>query len=192
MPKKIVIVGVGALGSHLVQFLRNVDAKIRIIDFDKVEQKNTQSQFHARNSTGKPKVQALGQLMQFLFNLKLEMISNKLHDKNIDILLNDADLIVDCLDNAESRIIVQNFARKNNIACLHGALSANGDFGRVVWDNLFTIDKEPGEGAATCENGEHLPFIGLSASILAQSAKKYLDTGEMMNYHISPGGVIKI
>lgn len=192
MYRNIIIVGVGALGSHLVQFLRNVDAKIRIIDFDKVEVRNIQSQFHAKNSTGKPKVQALGQLMQFLFGLKIETISNKLHDKNINILLCDADLIIDCLDNAESRIIVQNFAKKNNIACLHGALSADGDFGRVVWDNLFNIDKEPGEGAATCENGEHLPFIGLSAAILAQSAKKYLDTGEMVSYHISPGGVLKI
>ena len=190
--KTIVIVGVGALGSHAALFLRNVDAKIRIVDFDRVEQKNTQSQFHARNSIGKSKVTALGQLMQFLFNVKIEAVPHKLTKDNDNQILGKADLIIDCLDNAAARIIIQDFARKNKVACLHGALSANGDFGRVFWDNSFNIDKEPNTGTATCEDGEHLPFIGLTASILAQSAKIYLDSGAQTNYTIHPGGVIKI
>lgn len=31
---KIVIIGAGALGSHLVQALRNEDATLKVVDFD--------------------------------------------------------------------------------------------------------------------------------------------------------------
>lgn len=59
MANMIVIVGVGALGSHLVQFIRNEQVDIRIIDFDRVEQKNVMSQFHGKPGVGKSKVAAL-------------------------------------------------------------------------------------------------------------------------------------
>jgi len=188
--QNIVIVGVGALGSHLVQFLRNMDVKIRVIDFDRVEQKNTQSQFHSRNAVGKNKAQVLSQLMHFLFNFKLEVIPHKLNKDNTEQLLKGADLIIDCLDNAEARELVQNYARKNNVNCLHGALSANGDFGRVEWDESFIIDKET-LGAATCENGEHLPFIVMTASFLAQAVKNFLTNGKHTNFQITPVNAIK-
>ena len=45
---KIVVVGVGALGSHLLLAARNVPAEWKIVDFDSVEMKNIQSQFHTR------------------------------------------------------------------------------------------------------------------------------------------------
>ena len=67
MSKIVTIVGVGALGSHLVQFLRSEDVTINVIDFDRVEQKNTQSQFHSKPSVGKMKASALKQSMQFLY-----------------------------------------------------------------------------------------------------------------------------
>jgi molybdopterin/thiamine biosynthesis adenylyltransferase len=189
--KTVVVVGVGALGSHLVQFIRNCEAKIRVIDFDRIEQKNVMSQFHARNSVGKGKAQALGQLMQFLFNVKIETVPHKLVKENVEQLLGKSDLIVDCLDNAEARILVQEYARKNKVACLHGALAADGMFGRVVWDESFTIDGDAA-GAATCEDGEHLPFIGQTATILAKAVQIFLDSDQKVGYHVHPAGAVRI
>ncbi len=76
--KKVTIVGVGALGSHLLQFTRNLDATFKVIDFDKVEQKNVMSQFHSKPNVGKGKVSSLAQTMQFLFGKKLDTIPHKL------------------------------------------------------------------------------------------------------------------
>ena len=67
----IVIVGVGALGSHLVQFMRNEKIEIKIIDFDRVEQKNVMSQFHGKPGVGKSKVDALKQAMDFFFKTSI-------------------------------------------------------------------------------------------------------------------------
>ena len=187
--KQITIAGVGALGSHVLQFIRNFDANIKIIDLDKVEQKNIKSQFHARNSTGKSKTQAATQLMQFLFNLKTDSIPHKLTNDNFSQVLKGSDLIIDCFDNYESRNIIQQYAKKNNIACLHGCLAANGEFGRVVWTEKMVIDKEANAGAATCHDGDFLPFIATVSALIARAAQEYLDKNIKVGYEVTPGNI---
>lgn len=189
--KKVTIVGVGALGSHVVLLLRNVNATIKVIDFDRVEQKNTQSQFHGKPGVGKSKVIALSQAMTFLYGSKLETNSNKLVEDNAKQLLGGSDLVIDCLDNGAARRVVQSFVRANGIPCLHGALAPEGQFGRVIWDEYFVIDDETG-GAATCEDGEHLPFIGVTSSYLAHAAKTFLAKDSKIGFSISPAGAISI
>lgn len=181
----ITIVGAGALGSHVVLFLRSLEEHIRVIDHDRIEQKNVLAQFHGKIGVGKNKAQALEQSMNFLFGVKLTTFPRKLTQDNEVQLLGGSDLILDCLDNAEARRIVQNFARKNNIACLHGALAANGEFGRVVWDEYFVID-EGGEGVATCEGGEHLPFIAMVSAHLARAAQVWVESRKKIGFNIYP------
>jgi molybdopterin-synthase adenylyltransferase len=189
--RTVTIVGVGALGSHVVQLLRGVDATLRVIDFDRVEQKNVASQFHGKPTVGKSKVMGLQQTMQYLFGVKILTIPHKLTLENDDQLLGKSDLVVDCLDNGEARRIVQAFVRRSSTPCLHGALAANGGFGRVVWDEHFKIDDESGAGAATCEDGAHLPFISITSSFLARAAQEFLGTGRKFGFEVSPGGVIR-
>jgi len=188
----IVIIGVGALGSHLVQFIRNERVDIKVIDFDRVEQKNVMSQFHGKPSVGKTKVTALQQTMDFLFKRQTSVVSHKLVVENIDVLLKGATLVVDCLDNGASRKLVQDYVRKHNLPCLHGALAPGGEFGRSIWDQDFVIDSEVGAGAATCEDGEFLPFIALTAAYLARSVQLFLKDGKKIGFSISPVGVVAI
>jgi molybdopterin/thiamine biosynthesis adenylyltransferase len=188
----IVVVGVGSLGSHLVQFIRNEKLNIKVIDFDRVEQKNVMSQFHGKAGVGKNKVTALQQLMDFLFKKNLQVVSHKLVANNIDVLLKDATLVVDCLDNAASRKLVQDYVRKHNLPCLHGALAPGGAFSRVIWDEAFVIDSEIGAGAATCEDGEFLPFIALTAAYMARSVQFFLRDKRKISFSISPVGAIAV
>jgi predicted ThiF/HesA family dinucleotide-utilizing enzyme len=191
MAKYVTIVGVGALGSHLVQFLRSEDIEIRVIDFDRVEQKNVQSQFHSKPSVGKLKVDALKQSMQFLYGKKIHTFSHKLVADNVSNLL-QGDLVIDCLDNGEARRIIQSHVRETDMPCLHGALAPDGTFGRVIWDKQFVIDDEAGQGGATCENGEFLPFIAITASYLARAAQIFLADGKQTGFSIAPNGVVAV
>lgn len=185
--KKVTIVGVGALGSHVALFLRN-EAELKVIDFDRVEKKNLLSQFHSTFTVGKNKAISLKDALNFLYGTKIEAIPHELRDDNVMNLLQGADLILDCLDNAKSRMLVQSYARVNQVPCLHGALAADGQFGRVVWTDGFIIDGEPATGVATCEGGEHLPFIVIVASHMARAAQEYLRNGQKMGFSISPSG----
>lgn len=190
--KKVVIVGVGALGSHVVQFMRSIpDIELTICDFDRVEQKNTLSQFHGKASLRKNKAQALKQTMDFLWGFKLNVVTAKLTKDNDEQILGGADLVIDCLDNAEARRIIQDFVRAKKIECLHGALAGDGQYGIAEWDATFTIDEEGEAGAATCEDGEHLPFIVMTASVVAKAAQSWLQDGKRMSFSVFPMGVTR-
>lgn len=184
--RKVTVVGVGALGSHIVLALRN-SVQIRIIDFDRVEQKNTLSQFHQVSSVGKLKVLALQQLMNFLFKTRIEAISHKLTRDNIKELLSSSDIVIDAVDNGETRELIRDFCLSNKIPCLHSSISAEGDFSRVMWSDNFTVDYESKVGVPTCENGDHLPFIVHTASVTAMAAQNFLQTGKSIGYHIGFG-----
>ncbi len=188
---QIVILGVGALGSHVVQFLRGVDASLRVVDFDRIERKNIASQFHSRTGVGKSKVNSLAQTMNFLFGVKVEVVPHKLADNNVEQLLDGADLVIECFDNGASRRLVQSHVRAADVACLHGAVDADGSFGRAIWDPQFVIDDETNEGTATCEDGEHLPFIALTSGVIARAAQVFLGSKEQHGYSVSPNGVTR-
>lgn len=188
MRMSVVIVGAGALGSHVVQFLRNVDAELTVVDFDRVEQKNVRSQFHAQGTVGRLKVTGLRQSMQFLFKRRIDIVPHRLMRDNDEELLGDADLVIDCLDNAESRRLVQDYCGPGSVPCLHGALDGAGSFGRVVWSENFTIDEEPAVGAVTCEDGAFLPFIAMTAAYVARAAQLFIEQGKKVSFTVHPGG----
>jgi predicted ThiF/HesA family dinucleotide-utilizing enzyme len=193
MAASIVVVGIGALGSHVVQFMRNEPVMFKVVDCDRVERKNVQSQFHGKPSVGKLKVQGLQSTMQFLFRTSMTCVPHRLTADNVREILGGSDLVLDCLDNGESRRIVQEFVRYNNIPCLHGALSAaGGGFGRVVWDENFVIDDESTLGATTCDGGDELPFIALVSSVIAKAAQDFLHHGARHSYHIHGSGVVRL
>jgi len=189
---KVVIVGVGALGSHLVQFLRNEDVTLTLVDFDRVETKNVSSQFHSKATVGKKTVDSIKQSMQFLYGRKVITIGNKLTKDNVSQLLGSADLVVDCLDNGESRRVIQQYVREHDIACLHGALAADGAFGRVCWTEFFIVDDEDSVGTPTCEGGEHLPFIGVVSTYLALAVQRYLREKKKIGFQIHSTGAMRI
>ena len=201
----ITVVGVGALGSHFVQFARSIPgAEFMLVDFDHVEAKNTLSQFHGKPGVGELKVEALKGTLQFLWGMRASVYPQKLDTANAEELLGHADLIVDALDNAEGRRVIQRWARERNtraqlrargqalpagfvpVEVLHGALAPAAEgFGQVVWDERFT----PEDGAAggvqvTCEAGEALPFIGVVASYMALSAQAWLERQQKLNWQI--------
>ncbi len=196
MSKLVTIVGVGALGSHVVQFLRNLDVQLRLIDFDRVEQKNTGSQFHGKPHIGRFKVESLKQSMSLLWGgllgTKVQAYTSKLTEGNVLQVLAGSDLVIDCLDNGASRKVVQDHVRAMKVPCLHGALARNGEFGRAVWDESFVIDYEGAPGEATCEDGDHLPFIVIVSSYIAFAAQRFLIEGKRPSFAVSPAGTIRI
>jgi len=191
MTKRILIAGVGALGSTCVQFARNFEAELRLVDFDRVESKNLPAQWFVKQSVGKNKAEAVRLQLANFFGGRAEAMGVRLARTNAAQLLADCDLAVDCFDNAESRLILSEAARAAKIPLLHGALAADGTVGLVRWDERFTPDREDVEGQATCEGGEHLPMIGLLAATLARAIQDFLKDGSRADYLVSLSGSVQ-
>ena len=192
MADTVVIVGVGALGSHLALLARNWGERLRLVDFDRVEQKNVQAQFHSRMGLGRNKAQALQQALQGLFALKVEALPRRLEDNNAAQLLGGAALVIDCTDNAEARRLIQGYVREHEVACLHVALSADGTFARVIWDEHFVADEEDEAGQATCEGGEQLAFFAMTAAVLAMAAQSFLAEGRRASFQLTPESLTRL
>ena len=191
MPKKIVICGVGALGSTCVQFVRNVDAELRLVDFDRVESKNLSAQWFVKQSVGKNKAEAVRLQLANFYGGKAEAMGVRLAATNVAQLLHGADLAVDCFDNADSRLALSEGARAAGVPLVHGAIAADGSVGLVRWDERFTPDREDAPGQPTCEGGEHLPMIGLVGATLARTIQDFLAKGDRRDYLISLTGSVQ-
>ncbi|MBL8608302.1 MAG: ThiF family adenylyltransferase [Myxococcales bacterium] len=176
--KRIVFCGVGALGSSALTLCRNVPADLVAIDFDRVESKNLLAQAFVKPSVGKNKAEAMKLQLQNFWSVKIESFGVRVGPENVEALLAKADLVVDCFDNQKSREVLSTFARARGIALVHAAISGDGTFGIVRWDERFTPDAEDHAGQATCEGGEHLPLIGLVGAALARTVQDWEKTGE--------------
>jgi len=186
----IVVVGVGNQGSHFVLFARNFDARIKVIDHDRVEAKNVASQAHTVMGQGQLKARALTQMMQGLFRLRIQAAPRKVEAHNIDPLLEGADLVVDCLDNWTARSLITNYTRDHEIPCVHVGVDQNGSYGHVRWDENFKIEGADGaEQEATCEDGETLPFNVGVTSELAQAVQIWLTSGRRREATVTVAGV---
>ena len=185
----IVIVGLGALGSHVALLLRSFNLKL--VDFDRVEQKNILAQFHGKMGLGMNKASAMGRALQGMFGTKAEVVPHKLTGDNAYVILKGSELVLDCTDNITARLLISTACRKFNLPCLHGCLAASGDFARIVWEEAFVADKEGDDAKATCVDGEHLPFYAASAAFMALEAQRYLTTKKRSNFQLSPTSIMK-
>jgi len=88
--RKVVICGVGALGSTCVQFVRNVEAELRLVDFDRVESKNLSAQWFVKQSVGKNKAEAVRLQLANFFGGKAEALGVRLAATNVGCVVRRA------------------------------------------------------------------------------------------------------
>lgn len=183
---KILFCGGGALGSHALFLARDLEHELAVIDVDRVETKNLASQWFVKQMVGKNKATSLKMQLLNFYDVKIQDYTVKLTALNVDALLGDAGLVVECFDNAESRRVVQNYVRSKQKPCIHAGLAANGEFGVVRWDQHFTIDGEAVPGQATCEGRGFLPLILRASSSLVTSIQFFLADKREVNWNVSP------
>jgi molybdopterin-synthase adenylyltransferase len=168
----------GALGSQAVGLCRNLPASLLLVDFDRVESKNVLAQGYVKQSIGKNKAEALKAQLLNLHGVKAEALGVKVVEGNVEALGAGAALLVDCFDNAAGRRVLSAFARARGVPLVHAAVSADGTFGLVRWDERFVPDEEGAPGQPTCEGGAHLPFLGLVSAALARAIQDFLASGQ--------------
>lgn len=115
---KIVVIGVGGVGSIIpISLVRTGIKKITIIDKDKVDPSNLNRQIaYNINDIGKLKVDALySHLYEIQDDIKITKIPAKI-DVNFDFsVFDEADYIIDCIDDIEAKVLIAKESFKRNI-----------------------------------------------------------------------------
>ena len=185
---RIVFCGVGAIGSTAATLCRNLTPELAFVDFDRVESKNLTAQSFVKQSVGRNKAEALRlQLLNF-YGISADAFPVRLDATNVDTLCTGAGLVVDCFDNAASRRVLSEHARARRSPLVHAAMSADGTFGIVRWDERFEADDEDTPGQATCENGEHLPLVGMLAAAVARVIQDFVVSDQRRDVMVTLSG----
>ena len=123
---KVFVAGAGGLGSPVSTYLAVAGVgKIIIADFDCVEKSNLNRQFlHHEKDIGKEKIKsAKEKLFSLNPEIEVETIKEKITDENADSIVPLCDLIIDALDNFDTRHVLNRLAVKRKIPLVHGAVS---------------------------------------------------------------------
>ena len=121
--KTIAIVGIGALGTVTAELSARAGiGNLILIDRDYIEESNLQRQsLFTEHDIGKSKVQtAKEKLQQMNAQMSIHAEAISLNQTNINLLKN-ADLILDCTDNLQTRFLINDFAKKNNLPWIYAA-----------------------------------------------------------------------
>ncbi|HVV47121.1 MAG TPA: ThiF family adenylyltransferase [Bryobacteraceae bacterium] len=180
-----VIAGCGALGTvHASLLARAGVGTLRLIDRDYIELSNLQRQVlytEADAEAELPKAEAARRhLLEVNSDIAIEAHVSDLNASNADELLGAADVILDATDNFETRMLINDFAIRDNIPWIYGAaVSAYGIAMPILPGDsacFRCVYPEPPKGVQpTCETAGVLgPVTSLIASIQAMEAIKIL------------------
>ncbi len=131
---KVLIIGAGGLGTPVATYLSTIGiGKIGIVDGDKIDMSNLNRQFlFDENQIGLFKVDVICSKLK-LQNPEIEIIAfNYFIDRvNIKNTFSDFDIICDCTDNLETRILIDKTVKKSKIPLVYAAVKD--------WEGYVTI-----------------------------------------------------
>lgn len=180
----VLVVGAGGLGAPVAQYLAAAGiGRLLLADHDHVELSNLQRQvIHNERSLGMLKVESAARAIALLNpGVTVEPIAAVLQEPELDVLVAQVDVVLDCCDNFETRKAV-------NKACVtHGKPLVSGaairlegqvtvfDFRRAdspCYQCLY--DVTGGETMTCSQSGVLSPLVGVIGSTQAVEALKLI------------------
>ncbi len=132
----VFVAGAGGLGSPVAMYLAAAGVgEIRICDGDVVELSNLNRQIlHSDERVGELKAESAARTLRALNpTIRVTAFSEILDETNADRIIGKADILVDCLDNYETRYLLNDFSVQRRIPLVHGAIW--GLMGQVTFLN---------------------------------------------------------
>lgn len=128
----VTVVGAGGLGGFVINGLARLGAKnIAVIDFDIFQSSNINRQLFSNDQTlGQFKAEAAKEFVSQISGVQAAVICQKVTKENVNSLLSGAEAVFDCVDNAETKLILEEFCIANKVALFHGGV--NGSYGQAA------------------------------------------------------------
>ena len=100
----ITICGAGALGGNIAESLaRSGFAQLKVIDFDRIEERNLSTQPYQKSDIGGFKAKMIANNLYRAVGTRVEAVVKRLEEGNVQKLLRGSELVIDVFDNSVSR-----------------------------------------------------------------------------------------
>ena len=186
---KILIIGVGGLGSPSILYLAAAGiGTLGLVDFDTVEENNLQRQIiHSVKDLKKSKLESAKEsILNLNPEVKLNLHNTRINEKNAEIV-KDYDIIIDATDNLQVRYFINDACLKFNKPLIYGGISKfEGQVSVFNYKNgpcFRCFIKEDKRSILNCnETGVLSSIPGVIGTIEATEALKIiLDKGEILS-----------
>ncbi|MEC7969390.1 MAG: molybdopterin-synthase adenylyltransferase MoeB [Pseudomonadota bacterium] len=182
---KALVIGLGGLGSPIALYLASAGiGEITLVDDDDVDLSNLQRQIiHNEARIGTNKAESAALTLHALNNdCKVNTITHRLTQSEINTLLADTTIVFDATDNLATRHMINEMCWRNKVPLISGAA--------IQWQGQITLfdpsdrdspcyrclyPDDPTANELNCaENGVIAPLVGIIGSCQALEGIKYL------------------
>ena len=197
LASKVLIIGVGGLGSPVAEFLSRAGVgKIGIVDNDIVSLSNLHRQsLYDRTDLGKSKVKiAQDKIKKINNNIKVKIYKIRLNGTNFKKIINNYDFVVDGSDNFTTKFLLNDLCLKFKKTLIMGAISKfDGHIFSFDFKNkqipclrCFFQDSQTTDAMLNCESEGILGTVaGIVGIIQANEVlKKILNIGTGLDGYI--------
>lgn len=194
---RVTVVGAGGLGSPVALYLAAAGVgTLKLVDGDNVDISNLQRQIlYKTNHVGAAKVDSAQKVLGALnSHVTVEAKKEYINASNVERLLADSDVVLDCCDSFSTRLLVNEACWKMKIPLVSGAgirmegqlLAVDSHRNSPCYQCLFPEGAEP--PTMNCASvGVLGPVLGVIGSLQALEAIKLI-----LNLDVSSIGTLKV
>lgn len=178
----VTICGAGALGANLTENLaRQGFGTLRVIDRDRVEERNLSTQPFHRADIGGMKAKLLVNMVYRAVGVSVEAKAEELTAANVAKLLKDSALVIDVFDNSHSRRIVAEHCAKSALPCLHVGL-ADG-YAEILWNENYRVPSAAQDDI--CDYPLARNLVGLAVAAASEVVVGFVAAGERREFTVT-------
>jgi molybdopterin-synthase adenylyltransferase len=180
----VTVCGAGALGANIVESLaRQGFGMLRVIDRDRIEERNLSTQPYYRSDIGQPKARILANSLYRALGVSVEGKVEELTGANTRKLLADSRLVIDTFDNSVSRQVVKDHCAASGLSCLHAGLAA--DYAEVIWNPVYRVPSPTNDDV--CDYPLARNLVTLTVAVTCEAAVAFVASGKQQSYTITLG-----
>lgn len=199
--KNLFLIGNGSLGSFAAPLIGRFAGRfgwhLHFIDFDKVERHNLENQFFREKDLGRPKADALAEIVEGLSGVRATPELRKAGEND-----KFQGIVVVLVDSMKARRVIWEICRYEMDVRLFVEARSGGDVAIVYsldprdpdsvrrYDRTLYTDEDA--APAPCANSRQLPMLYLIAGAIGEALvrfeEQYPKTGELVEVVLSCGG----
>ncbi len=174
----VLVAGCGGLGGYVIEYLARAGiGEMTAADGDVFEPTNLNRQILSLQDTlGESKaLSAAERIHRIDPDLKVHAVSELISEENADELVRGKDLVIDALDNVETRLLLEEACARQGVILIHGAVSGWSMQAALVMPGEGTLHRLYGTAGPLPGKPSVLPFTpAFCAAVEAAEAVRVL------------------
>lgn len=180
----ITVCGAGALGANITENLARAGCgKLRVIDCDRIEERNLSTQPYYKSDVGAYKAKIVTNSLYRALGVAIDGRSQKLTADNCKQLLTNSDLIIDAFDNSIGRQIIKDHSQEVSRPCLHIGLAK--DYSEIIWNDVYRVPSDANDDV--CDYPLARNLVMLTVAVACEVIINFIATEKQQSYTLTLG-----